>query len=54
MAVVVWQPQNKLLNVNNNTCDSKTDDKDKESPDSSVLNKGDNNNFLPMEHSTMR
>jgi len=57
MAVVLWQPQNKLLpnvnNSNNNTNETKEKD-EKESRETNIsLLKGDNNNFIPRELSAI-
>lgn len=54
MAVVLWQPQNKLLsNVNNNSSDSKTDE-EKEPEDSSISALKRNHNFLCQQLSAIR
>lgn len=55
MAVVLWQPQNKLLtNKNDNAGSSKTDD-EKESLEGNItLKKQLNNNFIPEQPSAIQ
>lgn len=53
MAVVVWQPQNKILaNINNNSSDLKTEEKESD-PNSSLCSGNNNNNFLSQQISAI-
>lgn len=54
MAVVLWQPQSKLLaNVNNNISDSSTDEEKDSSDSNTLLNKSENNNYLSLHLSAI-